>query len=568
MLRELRIRNLALFEDECIAFGPGLNAITGATGAGKSLLLQAVQLLLGGRFSRDVLRTGADTLEIEGRFELEPALAQIVADALDLPEIAVDQEVIVRRRVDASGRNRCETHGRLTPVSGLRELGRLLVEIHGQSEHQHLAESASQVAWFDRWAGLEAQRAAFADDLTAWRVTRAELASRTARAAEHAAHIANLRELLETVSRTEIDAGEQARLRSERALLADAERHVEALRAARTQLEGDDRNDVPGVLDVLGAASRGLEATAELHADIATAVEALDAAFARAADALQEIARAADVVRVDPERLEEVQDRLETIGVVLRRYGPSEEDAVERAAAAADELTAFDASGSDPQILKTTLARQGEALIAAGRALNDQRRSKADAFSAAVVTALSTLGMPGARFAVDVQDGPEDGDLDARTTSTGLGTLRFLVSPNAGEDLRELGRIASGGELARVALALKGELADADHVPTLVFDEVDADVGPRLGDVIGRKLAELAMSRQVLVVTHLAQVAAHGAVHVKIAKSPSQDRTVAHAETLTGTPRLRELAEMLRGTGKADAALDQAQQLLDEARTV
>jgi DNA repair protein RecN (Recombination protein N) len=202
-------------------------------------------------------------------------------------------------------------------------------------------------------------------------------------------------------------------------------------------------------------------------------------------------------------------------------------------------------------------------LLERGRALNAARRAAAQDFAAAVMKALDELGMPGARFDVRIDDG--DGELDARATAHGLGTLTFLVSPNAGEDLRELGRIASGGELARVALAVRGELAEADSVPVLVFDEIDADVGPRLGETIGRKLLQLARHRQVIVVTHLPQVAAFADTHVRVRKETLGERTVAHAETVTGAEREHEIAEMLRGAERAAAALDQARDLLAEA---
>lgn len=564
MLRELRVRRLALFEDESVAFGPGLNVITGATGSGKSLLLQALTLLLGGRFAREALRTGADSLEVEALFELTSAgLSAAVAEAAGAPDVERDKEIVVRRRVEESGRNRCETGGRLAAVGGLRTLGALLVELHGQSEHQRLTDRAAQVSWFDRWARLDDDRAAFVGLLAEWRATREELRVRTSHAAEHTARIEALRDVAETVAAAGLEEGEQDALRRERALLSDAERHARALATARALLEGDERGDERGALDALGGALRELGDVAELDAAVAGALQALEEAEARAVDAVRELQSAEDRIRVDPQRLEAVAERLSEIGAVLRRHGPTEADALRVAREAAEELAMLEAEGHDPVALTRRVSELSSRLLAHGRALNEARRAAAAGFAAAVVASLDELGMPGARFEVRIDDG--DGDLEARAGPHGLGSLAFLVSPNAGEDLRELSRIASGGELARVALAVRGELAEADSVPVLVFDEIDADVGPRLGETIGRKLAQLARHRQVIVVTHLPQVAACAATHVRVRKETHGERTIARAETVTGDEREREIAEMLRGAERAEAALGQARDLLAEA---
>jgi DNA repair protein RecN (Recombination protein N) len=283
----------------------------------------------------------------------------------------------------------------------------------------------------------------------------------------------------------------------------------------------------------------------------------------RSQEAWQHIETALDALEADPDRLDRVQERLEELGTLLRRHGPSEEDALARAAEAADEAARLRGEEADAGALESRALELEREALAAGIALDEARRQAGGAFSERVRATLAELEMAGTRFEVDVAP---RGDAALRTaTPLGLGPIEFLVSPNVGEDLRSLARIASGGEIARTALAIKGELAGADAVPLLAFDEIDADVGPRLGPVIGRRLAKLGADRQVLVITHLPQVAAHAARHLRVTKAEADGRTTVSVDVLDGEPRRREIAEMIRGPGRADEALDQARGMLAEA---
>jgi DNA repair protein RecN (Recombination protein N) len=561
VLRELRVRNLALLEDAHVTLGPGLNVVTGATGAGKSLLLSALTLLLGGRFSKEMLRTGTDHAVVEGIFDVDAHAAKRLA-ALTGDETS--GEIVLRRRMDASGRNRCEIDGHLVGVGEMREFGRVLCEIHGQSEHQSLLEAAEQAVLLDRAAKLTAEREAFAAQLAAWRGLGERVAALRTGERERAARIESLEALVREVRGAALRPGEQEELGRERTLLADASRHAEALALAASLVDGGDEED--GAIDRVGRAAREIAATAELSDQAREAQEALDFAQDRLAEASRLVASARERIQADPARLEEVEERLSTLGRVLRRHGGAEEQALAALAQAERELGDLSEGEGGAESLAARFAEAERDVLAAGTSLNEKRRAAARPFADAVRKSLAELGMQGTRFEVGVTDGDAAAPLATRATDTGLGEVTFLASPNVGEEMRPLAKIASGGELARVALAIKGELGRADRASLLVFDEIDADVGPRLGAVVGRRLAQVARGRQALVVTHLPQVAAFADVHLRVVKRTSKGRTTAHVEPIEAAARELEIAEMMRCEGKGREALDQARAMLADGR--
>ena len=558
MLVELRVENLALVESARLGLGPGLNVLTGETGAGKSLIVAALALLGGGRWSREMLRTGASSASVRGLFEVaDDALAAEVLGLVDEAPEESPAQVLVVRRIDASGRNRCEIQGNQVPVALLRRLGDLLFEIHGQNEHRALLDETRQTRLLDRTAGLEPVRQAFEATLTEWRSVRRRRDELARDAGTRERRIEELLAITEEVAAVDPRPGECDELRAERDLLAAAERHAGAVSSALDML-----NDADAATDLVGRAQREIEETAALSPETAAAAEALE----RAADALDEAVRsltgAAQGLVADPERLETVQDRLEAVGALLRRHGPTEQHALDRAAEAAELLSTLRGDEGDLAAVEQRLDAAAQSAFAAGLALDDARREHGGAFATAVCEDLAGLEMPNARFAVRVPEHSGSEALD-EATSLGLAPACFVASPNPGEELRPLARIASGGELARTALAIAGRLADVDATGTVVFDEIDADVGPRLGDVIGARLARLAKGRQVLVVTHLPQVAAHGDLHLRVSKATADDgRTRVAVNELSGPDRVREIAEMMRGPGHVDEALEQAESML------
>lgn len=569
MLRELRVRNLALLVDTRVVLADGLVALTGPTGAGKSLVLRALTLLLGARFSREFLRTGTTELELEGLFTLDPTRAATVAglvvgtEAASADEASADEwrELVLTRRIDDGGRNRCTANGHLVTVGALRDVGAVLCEVHGQSEHHALQDPAEQVRLLDRSADLEPEWETYRDAWQAYRRATEQLRRLRSGRREREGRIADLRETIEELETAELRPGELEELRRERTLLAEAERHQSALAEALAALEGERSEGESGALDATGRAARLLAATAELSGPVAEAVQALDGALTLLDDALASIRSAADDLEADPRRLDEVNDRVALLESLLRRHGPEESDALEELTAARTELAELLELGEDASGAERVVGQRADELLAAGRRLNDLRRAAAESFCARVTASLADLGMPGTRFGVEQTGGESVED----ATELGLGELGFVVSPNVGEDLKSLAKIASGGELARISLAMKGELAGRDDVPLLVFDEVDADVGPRMGEVIGRRLATLARGRQVLAVTHLPQVAAYADVHLCVKKEATDGRTIADVAPLSGIRRVGEIAEMLHGARRREAGRDAAEELLATA---
>lgn len=557
MIRELHVRNLALLEDTRVHLGPGLVALTGPTGAGKSLVLRAIALLFGARFSRDFLRTGADEMELSALVDLAgDDVRRSVAELLDAETTS---ELVLTRRIDAAGRNRCTANGALVPVGTLRALGAVVAEQHGQSEHHALLDPTQQLLLLDRATGLDALREAYAEQ---WREHK-RMAERVRRLRagrrEREGRIADLRAVIDELDAAELRVGELDELVAEQSLLTQAERHRTALAEAAAALEGDD-NESGGAIDTAGRAARRLEDTAALSKAAQEAIQALDGALSLLDEALLSVQAAADSIRDDPTRLEEVGDRIALLRSLLRRHGPDESDAMEALTEHRAELAELLEFGEDASGATARLAQQEAALLSAGRELDLERRRRAGPFCAAVMESLTDLGMAGTRFEVRIADGDVD-----RATELGLGELEFLIAANVGEDLKSLARSASGGELARLSLAVKGELAGKDSTPVLVFDEVDADVGPRMGEVIGRRLSSLARGHQVLAVTHLPQVAAYADVHLCVAKHASGGRTVSEVEPLSGQARVEEIAEMLHGVDRAAAGHDAASVLLSAA---
>jgi DNA repair protein RecN (Recombination protein N) len=541
MLAELEIRDLALLARARLSLRPGLVALTGATGVGKSLVLEALGLLAGGRASPEIVRTGADAAVVRGLFQLDAARAAEAAGALgiDPPE---GGEILIERRVEAGGRGRATANGSPVTVAALREAARRLVEIHGQSEHQRLLDPRAQAELLDRSGGCEEARARFTEALRGAREARTRRADLEGRRRERLARIDLLDHAVATLGRAALRPGEKADLERERARFDGAERYLGDLHAAVEALsEGEG-----SAADRLGAARSALGRAADLEPRLAAARDRVEEALAAAADAAREAARARDGAEFEPARREAVEERLE--------------DAIAATAEATRELATLRAEEEDRASASGREAAAAKSLAAAGRALVKSRRAAAKSLEKGVLAGLGDLSLGAARFSVAVGEG--EGDLVETASEAGPGPVEFLFSANPGEPLLPLARVASGGELARVSLALRARLAAADRTPVLVFDEVDAEVGGRLGPAVAEKLRAVATGRQVLVVTHLASIAAAADQHLRVAKEVAGGRTTAAVEELSGAARERELAEMLHGEGNAERGLGAARVLL------
>jgi DNA repair protein RecN (Recombination protein N) len=575
MLAELEIRDLALLSGARLSLRPGLVCLTGATGVGKSLVLEAVHLLAGGRASAEVIRTGAAAAVVRGLFQVSPERAALVAEALSV-EVPPEGEFLLERRVEAGGRGRASCNGSPLTVALLRQAAPLLVEVHGQSEHQSLLDPVVQARLLDRAGGCEAAREKFAEALRAARDARDRRDALEARRRERRARLDFVEHSIEVIASAAIQPGELALLEEERRRFDGAERFLGDLHGAVEALDEGDGSAV----ERLGQARRAAQRASELDRRLESSLESIEAALAAASQASLEIARIRDGSDFDPGRRAEVEERLETLRRVLRAHGPDEEQALESLARARAEEKTLRAEEEDDGAAEDRLTDARNDLARAGKELVKLRRAAARTLAAGVLEEFRDLALGEARFEVEVETGEiaagassagsgDDGSvadpLD-RATASGPGPVRFLFSANPGEPLLPLARVASGGELARVALAVKTRLAGADGTPVLVFDEVDAEVGGRLGPAVAARLRAVAVGRQVLVVTHLPSIAAAADLHLRVTKEVRDGRTEAKVEPLEGEEREKELAEMLRGEGLADRGREAARELLDEAR--
>ena len=578
MLDELRIRGLGVIDEAVLPLGPGLTVVTGETGAGKTMVVTGLLLLFGGRADSARVRTGSDQASVDGRLHVPPdgAAAQRVRDAggeLD------DDELVLRRVVGANGRSRGYVGGAPAPVAVLGELAEQLLAVHGQADQQRLVRPAAQRAALDRFAGLDLT--GFAADHARWRAAAAELAERTGRAAELRREADLLAHGLAEIEAADPQPGEAEKLTRLAARLGHADALTLAARTAHDTLLGDPADpaaDVPDISQLFAAAARALAPQAGSDPELEALAGRLTELAALAADLGADFGGYVEQLDADPERLEQVEARRATLGALVRKYcddpQPSIEAVLRWADAARERLDRLDVS--DEAIEKLRAARDEAAdTVARGAAAITARRTAAAAELAEAVSAeLAGLAMPDARLTVEVAPRPATVGLptltfDGREVAVGADgadDVTLLLQPHPGAPALPLGRGASGGELSRVMLALEVCLAGTDPVPTFVFDEVDAGVGGRAAVEVGRRLARLARERQVLVVTHLAQVAAFADRHVVVDK-PAKARhgvTASDVRLVTDAERVGELARMLAGSD-TETAREHAAELLATA---
>ena len=548
-LRELTVQNLAVVESVRLSLGSGLTVLTGETGAGKSLVVDAVALALGARATADQVRAGTGAARVEAIFDApglpdDDSMADLVA--------AGEGSVIVRREVGADGRSLARVNDRAVTVGGLAGLGARLAEIHGQHDQQRLLEPGRQLDLLDGFGRHGELVAAVEEAHRAWRATVAAAAELLADPHELARRVELLRHQVDEISGAEPRAGEDLELEAQLRSAVHAETIARSAAEAIAALRDD-----AGVADGLATAEGGLATAAQHDERFAELADRVSGLAAEAAELARDIERAASAVDLDPASRAAAEERLAVLYDLRRKYGDSLDRVIAFGAAAAAELEALDNQESARDRLRVEEGERREALEAAASALSGARRDAADRLAGAVNVELPPLGLPTDAFGVEV----EPVEIGAR----GGDRVTFTFAPNTGEPPRPLGRIASGGEASRVSLALKVVLADADETPLLVFDEVDAGVGGRNAGALGERLRELGRYHQVLCVTHLPQVAAHADAHVVIGKRVTDGRTTTVARELPAHERAAELAAMLAGEGAGDEAQAAAEALLRAA---
>jgi len=572
MLTTLRIQGLAVVDEVEVRLGPGLNVLTGETGAGKSLLVNALHLVLGGRAGSDVIREGADEAVVEALLELpasHPAFGRLEAAGLSPPAVGEDgtAELLIRRVVSRGGRSRAFANGALCTLGMLEGALRGVVDLTGQHEHVSLLDAATHLDLLDAFGATagpggprERYRAAFAALSALVREARALAADEEERA-RRADYLAfQLRELEEVDPRP----GEDAALEAERKVLSSAARLAEAARGAEALAYGEEGS----AAERLGQALRSLVEAESLDPRLAGPVGLLRSAAAEAEEAARELRGYASSLGGDPERLQAVDDRLAALRAVARKHGGSLEQALGRREAMRAELARLAGSGERREALRREIDARGAEALGAAAELSGERQRAARAFAKAVARELGALAMARCRLEVALTE-PE-GALEVsgrRLGPSGGEGAEILIAPNPGEPARPLARIASGGELSRVLLAVKRSLARADPVATYVFDEVDGGIGGAVAEAVGRALADVARERQVLCVTHLPQVAAFADRHCRVEKRVSGGRTAAWVVPLEAEDdRRAEVARMLAGQTVTASALEHAAALIAAAR--
>jgi DNA repair protein RecN (Recombination protein N) len=557
MLRDLHITDLGVIDDARIEVAPGLNVLTGETGAGKTMVVDALTMLLGERATPAAVRAGRPAALVEARLTVAQAPAAVAA--LDQADLAADDgEVIVGRQVLAEGRSRAHVQGRMATVSALGELIATLVEVHGQHDFQGLLRPAVQRDLLDRYAGPDALelRAAYG---RAWRRLRqvtAELDELVARAHDRAREADVLRYQLAEIDAAEVRQGERAELDAEAERLANTESLRDAAATAHQVLAGTD--DEGGAAVALGQAARRLTGPGAHDPALAALAERAQALAADVTDLASALRGYAEQVMVDPERLAAVNERTALLANLQRKYGDDEAAVLAFADRARSRLAELDGGEVRTEALDAERAALVAELDEVGAALTARRTAAGERLSSGVRHELAELSMPGARFAISID--PQPGG-----TEDGRDRVEFELAAHPGAPVRPLAKAASGGELSRVMLALRVVLAGIDRTPTLVFDEVDAGIGGRTAAAVGRRLATLARQHQVLVVTHLPQIAAFADRHFAVEKTAGAEQAHTSVRLLDDAGRLTELSRMLSGMAESGLAQAHAEELLAAA---
>jgi DNA repair protein RecN (Recombination protein N) len=551
MLRLLRINRLAVIDALEVEFDPGLNVLTGETGAGKSILVEAVGLLLGGRASGDLVRTGEDLATIEAIFD------------------SGGEEVLIRREITAQGRSRALINGVLATAGALKELSSRLIELHGQHEHQTLLDPSTHLAALDAFGGLDGLLIPTAAAFEMMRSSAEELGRMKRRAAERGARQELAAFQLAELDRAALRPGEDEELAATRQVLASAERVERLCAEGYASLYESDG----AALAQLGGVWRRVADLAALDPGFRPYLDARDAIKAQLEDLALFLRRYADNIDASPARLQQVEERLALLERLKRKYGPGLEDVVAKRDTLRQELSELENSDERVADLERTHSEAHGRYLDAASILTKARRRAAGEFAAALEGALADLAMERTRFDVRfAQSSLEEADW----TPQGVDRAEFFVSPNPGEDLRPLARIASGGELSRIMLAIKTTTATSRHgfsdaasrppgaaAPGLIFDEVDAGIGGRVADVVGRKLRALGSAFQVLCITHLPQIAAYADTHFQIEKRVEAGRTRASVLRLDRGARVEEISRMLGGAGVTAGIRASAREMLE-----
>ena len=560
MLKELRIENFAIIDRLELKFSASLAAFTGETGAGKSILLDAIEALMGGRAESTMIRADEERANLEAVFTIPEAHREAICELLDSEGLLDNErEMLFNREIRRGGRNIARINGRAVNVALMREIGSFLVDIHGQSEHLSLLTVRQHLRLLDRFADDQILLEDYQNAYHLLRSLQRELKDLRSSELDAARTTDLLNYQIQEIETARLKSGEEAELRGELTRLANAEKLSSLAQQAYALLE-EASPDAPSISAMLGEVVGALHSLAGIDSSLNDLSAQSETALSLTADISRVLQDYMETIEFNPQRLEEVENRLALIMTLKRKYGDSEEQILVFAENARAQLEKITHAEEKIAELEAQEDVQMSALGRKAQALSSARKSTSITLGSAVEKELDDLRMAGARFSVDIQDRDDPNGLPVedgrklRYDERGIDQTEFLIAPNPGEGLKPLVKIASGGETSRLMLALKNVLAKADTIPTMIFDEIDQGIGGRVGAVVGEKLWELARGHQVLCVTHLPQLAAFGDQHFHVFKKVQDGRTITVVESLTGEQRESELALMFGGDSEANRA--------------
>ena len=555
MLANLKIENVAVIEKAEVNFTPGFNVLTGETGAGKSILIDSINAILGNRTSRELVRSGAQKACIWATFENIP---QSVKKQLEKCGYEANDDLLLYREINAEGKGSCRVNGMPATAAVVRDISAGLLSIHGQHDSQSLTNPALHLGLLDQYAQ---NRDLFADYYRRYRelvTVKRQLDALNASEADKQRKIEALTAEIDAIDAAALQPGEEKNLQERKTVITHAQGILDGITAAHLALAGDEDGEQPGAADLLGGAVEGLQNSARLDETLAPLSERLNDLYYSARDLATELADRLDAYGFDPGELDMIESRLDTIYRIKQKFGMEVEELLARREAAATELENFQSSGQKIAELKT----QVQALYAdakkAAEALTQSRLKGFTAMNKEMRAALEFLNMPGIRFALRHARGP--------LSSHGQDTVEFLISTNPGEDPKPLAKIASGGELSRIMLAFKSALADRDALPTVIYDEIDTGVSGLAAGRIGQLLHQTAAGHQVLCITHTPQVAAFADNQLLIQKNVRDDRTFTEIHTLDMNGRVEVLARMISGDKVTELSLANARELIEKSK--
>ena len=549
MLRLLHIENIAVIEQAEIVFEDGFNVMTGETGAGKSIVIDAISAILGERAYRDMIRTGTSRAAVRAIFDRVPELPWFAENG-----VPYDAETDIRRELTADGKNLCRVNGTAVTVGVLKKLGVQLINIHGQHDSAALFDEAQHLTVLDSFAEDEAERAAYAERYEAVRALRREIDRLSMDESEKLRRMESLQYQIDELTKAHLRPGEEEELEARRKLMQNAEKLSDGLHEASACLDGDSQTD--GAATLLGQAERALARLARIDDQLAPLQETVSDLMYRVRDCAEQVAEQVDALSFSEAELDDVEQRLDILHRLHRKYGPTCEEMLVYLEKAKNELDEIEFSSDRVEQLKKKLRAAEQTAQEAALVLRERRKRAGEQLSARICSELAELDMKKVEFSCVFTE--------TELTPLGADAVAFYMTANAGEALKPLSKVASGGELARIMLALKNVLAERDRVPTLIFDEVDTGVSGRAAQRVAEKLLAVSRTKQVLCVTHLPQLAALADTHFRIAKREADGRTYTSVTPLDFEGRRQELARIIGGASITETTLQSAGEMLKQ----